>query len=75
MTKTKKINPKETFKTEIAELLKTTFEQLGLSFDADYESFGFTKGTIVIHGKDTDLQVKLITPKTNVTRYEKVEEE
>lgn len=72
---TKKVNPKETYKNEIFELLKTTFEQLEMDFDTDYESFGFTKGTIVVHGKDTDIQIKLITPKTNVERYEKISEE
>ena len=37
--------------------------------------FGFTEGTIVAHLDEVDVQIKLITPKSGLTRYEKIADE
>lgn len=73
MKKTKKVNPKDTQKATVKETLKTALAVLGEIEEG--REFGFTKDTIVLHAEQCDVQVKLITPKTGVTRYEKEEEE
>lgn len=73
MKKTKKVNPKDVQKTAVKEVLKTALNSIGgIEEGRDY---GFTKDTLVVHAKNCDVQVKLITPKTGVLRYEKDEEE
>lgn len=73
MKKTKKVNPKDTQKATVKDLLKDALSNIGEIEDG--REFGFTKDTIVIHAETCDVQVKLITPKTGVLRYEKEEEE
>jgi hypothetical protein len=72
---TKAPSVKEEYKKEIHAILAETFQQLEMDFDTDYEKYGFTKGTIVLHGEKTDLQIKLMTPKVGVDRYTVFEEE
>jgi hypothetical protein len=71
--KTKKINPKDTQKTAIKDILKETLTSFGTI--AEGKDYGFTKDTLVLHAGTCDVQIKLITPKTGVLRYEAVEEE
>ena len=73
MKKTKKVNPKDAQKATVKDLLKDALSNIGEIEDG--REFGFTKDTIVIHAETCDVQVKLITPKTGVLRYEKEEEE
>ena len=40
----------------------------------DGKTFGMTAGTLVVRMGETDIQLKPITPKTGITRYEVVEE-
>jgi len=70
----KKVNPKNVFKASTMELVKTSLEQLEISV-SDGEDYGMTKGTLVVHGKDFDMQLKPIVPKAGVDRYEVEEEE
>jgi hypothetical protein len=74
MTKrTKKINPKDTQKNVIKDALRTALTTYGDI--AEGRDFGFTKDTLVLHAGTCDVQIKLITPKTGVLRYETIEEE
>lgn len=74
MAKTKKINPKEIGKNKVMEILKECLTQNDISFE-NGEEFGFTKGTLVLHLEEFDMQLKPITPKTGVERYEKFKDE
>lgn len=74
MAKTKKINPKEVGKNKVMEMLKECLTQNDILFE-NGEDFGFTKGTLVLHLEEFDMQLKPITPKTGIERYEKLEEE
>ena len=70
----RKVDPKTIFKSEIMADVAKALALGGFEVDTDSESFAFTKNTIVVKGKDYDLQLKPITPKTGLTRYAKVEE-
>lgn len=72
MAKTKKVDVKKVQKMEVNKMLRDFFEAQGLEFTDGLE-FGMTEGTIVLHTPNCDVQIKLITPKTGLTRYEKVE--
>ena len=70
---TKKVNPKDVQKNAIKEVLTTALMNYGtISNGVDY---GFTKDTLVLSTADCDIQIKLIAPKANETRYELLEEE
>lgn len=73
MKKTKKVNPKDVQKKEVKTILADALSALGTIEEG--RDFGFTKDTLVVHADTCDVQVKLITPKTGVLRYEKEEEE
>lgn len=76
MAKTKKApSAKETMKNEVVNAVKTALENLGYEMDTDHESYGFTKGTLVVKGENTDVQIKFMTPKAGLDHYEKEEEE
>lgn len=71
---TKKVNPKEVFKGEIMAIIRESLEQLEIKV-SDGLDYGMTKGTIIVHGENCDLQLKPITPKSGIDRYEIEEEE
>lgn len=73
MKKTKKVNPKDTQKKVVKDLLKDVLANVG-SIEEGSE-YGFTKDTLVVHAETCDIQVKLIAPKTGVLRYEREEDE
>ena len=71
----KKVNPKEVFKNEVVSQLQAFLVEKGYTVNAG-ELYGFSKGTLVIVGKETDLQLKPIVPKAGINHYEmEVEEE
>lgn len=73
MKKTKKVNPKDTLKTVIKNEIREKLGMIGTIEDGlDY---GFTKDTLVLHSENCDIQIKLITPKSGIDRYEKIEED
>ena len=73
MKKTKKVNPKDTLKTSIKNEIREKLGMIGTIEDGS--EYGFTKDTLVLHSDTYDVQIKLITPKSGVDRYEKMEEE
>ena len=73
MKKTKKVNPKDTQKKVVKDILKDALANVG-SIEEGSE-YGFTKDTLVVHAETCDIQVKLIAPKTGVLRYEREEDE
>ena len=76
MAKTKKApSAKEAMKNEVVTAVRTALENLGFEVDTDHESYGFTKGTLVVKGENADVQVKFMTPKAGVDHYEKEEDE
>lgn len=74
MAKVRKINEKEVVKNEVMEIISNTLAEKGFNVD-DGENYGFTKGTIVIHHNKCDIQIKPITPKAGITRYEELTDE
>ena len=70
---TKKANPKNEMKEQVTNILSKALLNENLNIE-DGTEYGFTKGTIVVHGETVDLQIKLITPKAGVERYEKPED-
>ena len=71
--KQKKVNPKDTVKSTVK---KTIIEKLAdLGTFSEGTDYGFTKDTVVLHTDVCDIQIKLIAPKTDVTRYEVLEDE
>lgn len=71
--KMKKVNPKDTAKTNLMATIRESLEQLEISVEDGIE-FGFTKGTLVIHTPECDVQLKPITPKAGIDRYVKDED-
>lgn len=72
--KTKKVNPKDVAKKEIMEIVSKALADAGFEV-ANGEEFAMTKGTIVAHHPTCDVQIKPITPKAGVDRYEVAEDE
>jgi hypothetical protein len=68
----KKVNPKDTAKNQVMEVVTNALVAAGYEVE-DGAKFGFTQGTVVVHGNEFDIQVKPIAPKTGVNRYEVVE--
>lgn len=73
MKKTKKVNPKDTQKKVVKDILKDVLANVGNIEEGS--EYGFTKDTLVVHAETCDIQVKLIAPKTGLLRYEREEEE
>ena len=71
---TKKVDIKKVTKGQVSTQLKEFFEGLGVSV-SDGQDFGFTEGTLVLHSEKCDVQIKLITPKAGIDRYEVLEVE
>lgn len=71
---TKKVDVKAVQKASVMAVITEALETAGYSVvsGADY---GMTSGTIVVKAETCDVQIKPITPKAGVTRYEEVEAE
>lgn len=72
--KTKKINPKDTQKNEIMTVVREALANAGYEV-LDGEDFAMTKGTVVIRAGVCDVQLKPITPKVGIDRYEVVDDD
>ena len=69
-TSKKAPNNKELLKDEIRKNIIESFKQCDINFDENYDDYGMTKGTLIVHGETCDLQIKFITPKSGIDRYE-----
>ena len=69
--KTKKVNEKDIAKDEIMAIIQKALEENGISFK-DGVDYGMTKGTIIVEHEKADVQIKPITPKVGLTRYQEV---
>lgn len=67
--KVKKVDPKAVAKKALMETVSNALTSAGFEV-LDGSEFGMTAGTIVIRTAETDIQLKPITPKAGVTRYE-----
>ena len=70
--KGKKVDVKKLAKQELSDLFKEFLLEKGFEVSSNAEDFGFTQGTLVVHMENTDVQVKLITPKAGLERYQQV---
>ena len=70
----KKVNPKDLAKERVMAIIRKSLEQVGIEYE-DGAEYGMTKGTIVVHVDDYDVQIKPIAPKAGLNRYQKVEYE
>jgi len=69
--RTKKVNEKDIAKEEIMAIIHKALEDNGISFK-DGVNYGMTKGTIIVEHEKADVQIKPITPKAGITRYQEV---
>ena len=69
--RTKKVNEKDIAKNEIMDIIKKALEQNGINYK-DGVDYGMTKGTIIVEHDKADVQIKPITPKVGLTRYQEV---
>jgi hypothetical protein len=69
--RTKKVNEKDIAKNEIMAIIQKALEENGISFK-DGVDYGMTKGTIIVEHEKADVQIKPITPKAGLTRYQEV---
>ena len=69
--RTKKVNDKDIAKNEIMNIIKKALEENGISYK-DGVDYGMTKGTIIVEHEKADVQIKPITPKAGLTRYQEI---
>ncbi len=74
MAKVKKVNLKDVAKNEVMAIIQEALKNAEISF-SEGENFGMTKGTLVVHHANADVQVKPISPKSGLDRYAEVVEE
>lgn len=70
----KKVDVKKVAKSEVSAKVREIFEGQGIEV-LDGVEYGMTQGTIILRMEKTDIQVKLITPKAGIDRYEILEDE
>lgn len=71
-TKGKKVDVKAAAKRDLSKLFADFLVAQGIDVSTNAEDFAFTAGTLVVHMENTDVQVKLITPKAGLERYQQV---
>ena len=69
--KNKKVDVKKLAKQELSDLFKEFLMEKGIEVSSNAEDYGFTQGTLIVH-METDVQVKFITPKAGLNRYQQV---
>jgi len=67
----KKVNEKDIAKEEIMAIIQKALKENGIKFK-DGVDYGMTKGTIIVEHEKADVQIKPITPKVGLTRYQEV---
>lgn len=71
-TKGKRVDSKMVAKQELSALFEEFLTEKGIEVSSNAEDYAFTQGTLVVHMEHTDVQVKLITPKAGLERYQQV---
>jgi hypothetical protein len=71
VVKTKKVNEKDIAKDEIMAIIRKALEENGIKYK-DGVDYGMTRGTIIVEHEKADVQIKPITPKAGLTRYQEV---
>lgn len=69
----KKVDPKAVAKKSVMAIVTEALVANGMQV-ADGSEFGMTAGTVIVRLEQFDVQIKPITPKTGVERYEVVAE-
>ena len=72
--KIKKVDVKKVEKLEVSTLIRNLFEEMGITVGSA-EDYGFTEGSLVLAMPKCDVQVKIITPKAGIDRYDVITEE
>ena len=70
----RKVNPKDVAKEKVMAVIRESLEQVGIDYE-DGADYGMTRGTIVANVDGYDVQIKPISPKAGLERYQKVEYE
>ena len=73
--KEKKIDVKKVAKVNVSNEIAEFLREKGYDVNVEAASFGFTEGTILVSVPETDIQVKFITPKAGITKYEVLADE
>ena len=69
--RTKKVNEKDLAKDEIMAIIHKALKENGISFK-DGVDYGMTKGTIIVEHEKADVQIKPISPKAGLIRYQEI---
>ena len=69
--RTKKVNEKDLAKDFVMDIIKKALEENGISFK-DGVDYGMTKGTIIVEHEKADVQIKPISPKAGLIRYQEI---
>jgi hypothetical protein len=69
--KTKKVNEKDIAKNEVMAIIQKALEENGIDFK-DGVDYGMTKGTIIVEHEKADVQIKPISPKAGLERYQEI---
>lgn len=73
--KVKKVDVKKVAKVGLSNTIVGMLVEAGFTVETDNTKYGFSEGTLVVALPDTDVQVKFITPKTDLVRYAVQEDE
>lgn len=71
--KVRKVDPKKEAKNELSAKIAVFLRNEGYTVKENAEDFGFTGGTLVVAMEKCDVQLKPITPKSGLERYQEVE--
>ena len=71
----KKVDYKKVEKMSVKGMVQGLFQDMGIMVSDGKDVYGFTDGTLVVAMDKCDIQIKLISPKAGIDRYEKLEEE
>ena len=71
VVKARKVNVKDTAKAEVMAIIEKALAENGIEFK-DGVDYGMTKGTIIVSHPSADVQIKPISPKAGLERYQEV---
>lgn len=69
--RTKKVNTKDIAKNEVMAIIQKALEDNGIEYKDGVE-YGMTKGTIIVEHEKADVQIKPISPKAGLDRYQEI---